>query len=122
MHKLLKADLLLFVLTILGLLYLYYTQKISLSYSLVILSIYLLAKIIGYRILPYQNFEKFLNHLSNNSKLPFLSGFEIFKTTLVALLFFGFIFMDPAIWIIESILVVMMRIWGIAFIKNKYND
>lgn len=118
-HKLFKADLGLVLLTIIGLLYLYYSNNISIGYSLIILSIYILAKIIGYFILPYDLFNKFITHLSENSKNSFLSGFEIFKTTLVVLLYLGFIFIDPSIWIIESILVVMMRVWGVAFIKNQ---
>lgn len=119
MHKLLKADLALITLTILGLFYLYSTQQISFLYTVLILLIYIISKIIGYIILPYKDFDTFLNHLSSNSKLSFLSGFEIFKTALVALLFIGFIFIDPSVWIIESILVVIMRIWGLTFIENK---
>ena len=118
-HKLFKADLSLVLLTIVGLLYLYNSDTISLQYSLLIFSIYITSKIVGYILLPYNLFDEFITHLSKTSKLYFLSGFEIFKTSLVALLFLGFIFIDPAIWIIESILVVMMRVWGIAFIKNK---
>lgn len=119
MHKLLKADLALITLTILGLFYLYITQQILLAYAILILSIYILSKIIGYKILPYKDFDIFLNHLIHNSKLPFLSGFEIFKTALVAFLFIGFIFIDPSIWIIESMLVIMMRIWGFTFIARE---
>ena len=118
-HKLFKADLALVLLTIAGLLYLYSSNTISVQYALLILGIYIASKIIGYTLLPYELFDKFITYLSESSKLSFLSGFEIFKTSLVALLFLGFIFIDPAIWIIESILVVMMRVWGIAFVKNK---
>ena len=117
MHKLFKADLVLIILTILGALFLYFTEKITLNFAIVIFGIYVLAKIIGYIILPYDDFDKFINHLTVNSKLPFLSGFEIFKITLVGLLFIGFIFIDPSIWIIESILVVVMRGWGASFRK-----
>jgi len=118
-HKLFKADLALVLLTIVGLLYLYSSNIISVQYALLILGIYIASKIIGYTLLPYELFDKFITYLSESSKLSFLSGFEIFKTSLVALLFLGFIFIDPAIWIIESILVVIMRVWGIAFVKNK---
>ena len=118
-HKLFKADLALVLLTIVGLLYLYSSNTISVQYALLILGIYIASKVIGYTLLPYELFDKFITHLSESSRLSFLSGFEIFKTSLIALLFLGFIFIDPAIWIIESILVVMMRVWGIAFVKNK---
>jgi len=118
-HKLFKVDLALILLTFLGLLYLYSNQKVSLIYALTILIIYISSKIIGYILLPYNLFDIFINNLTKSSKVSILSGFEVFKTSLVILLFLGFIFIDPAIWIIESILVVMMRIWGIAFIKNN---
>jgi hypothetical protein len=119
MHKLLLTDILLVLLTILGSTYLYINQTVSLTYAIGLVMIYILAKFIGYMLLPYNQFEIFINHLADESKLNFLSGFEIFKTTLVTLLFIGFIFLNPAIWILESILIVMMRVWGIAFIKNK---
>jgi len=118
MHKLFLTDLALTLLTILGSSYLFLNDKISFELALLITGIYIISKIIGYFILPYEPFNKFITHLSNNSKLSILSGFEIFKTTLVALLFIGFVFIDPLIWILESILVVAMRIWGLAFIKN----
>jgi len=118
MHKLLKADIFLIVLTILGILYLYMNAKISIEYAIFILFIYLFSKIIAYLILPYSKFEIFLNYLTETSKLPFLSGFEIFKIVLVVLLFLGFIFINPLIWVIESILVITMRIWGLAYIAN----
>jgi hypothetical protein len=109
----------LILLTLVGITYLYFfAHNISLTYAVFLIGIYLFAKIIGYILLPYSKFKIFLAHLIHHSKLPVLSGFEIFKTTLVALLFFGFVFIDPAIWIIESVLVVAMRIWGIAFIKG----
>jgi len=118
-HKLFKTDLGLILLTIIGLFYLYTNHSISLTYSILILAIYIASKIIGYLLLSYTLFDEFITHLVNSSKLSFLSGFEIFKISLVALLFLGFIFIDPNIWIIESILVIMMRIWGITFIKTK---
>lgn len=119
MHKLFLTDIALTLLTILGSSYLYLNDKVSMLFALIITLIYLSSKIIGYFILPYSSFNTFINHLSNNSKLSMLSGFEIFKTTLVALLFLGFIFIDPLIWVIESVLVVTMRVWGLAFIKNE---
>jgi len=120
MHKLFWMDIALTLLTILGSTYLFLNDKINMNFTILIIGIYLISKIIGYFILPYENFDKFINHLSDNSKLPFLSGFEIFKTTLVTLLFIGFIFIDPSFWILESILVVVMRVWGLAFIKRSY--
>jgi len=121
MHKLFLTDLALTLLTISGSSYLYFNDKISLAWALLITGIYILSKILGYFILPYEPFDKFINHLSDNSELSILSGFEIFKTTLVAILFIGFVFIDPLIWILESILVVMMRVWGLAFTKNHEN-
>ena len=118
-HKLFKADIFLILLTIGGIAYLYTNHRISLSYSLIVLTIYLFSKMFGYIILPYQKFEIFLSHLTQTSKLPILSGFEIFKTALVLLLYIGFIFIHPSFWIVESILVVLMRIWGKAFIENQ---
>ena len=122
MHKLFWTDCVLVFLTLCGVSYLYSAESISFIYASTILGTYLLAKILGYLILPYAKFEIFIQHLINTSKLKNLSGFEIFKTSLVTLLFLGFIFINPAIWIIESILVVVMRIWGIAFIKDITND
>ena len=117
MHKLLWADISLVGLTIGGLFYLYTYGKISLLYAVIILGIYMFSKILGYYILPYEKFETFIQHLIQTSKFKYTSGFEIFKTILVVLLFIGFIFINPAIWIIESILVVVMRVWG-----KLYND
>jgi hypothetical protein len=118
MNKLFLTDVLLVLITILGSLYLYLIDKISITYAIFIIIFYLLSKIIGYIILPYKNFEQFLNFLIDNSKYKYLSGFEIFKSSLILLLFIGFIFFDPSYWIIESILVVLMRIWGIGYLKN----
>jgi len=115
MHRLFWTDLVLTLVTILGSSYLYLNHKISLEFAIVIVLIYITSKIIGYFILPYNSFEKFIDFLTQSSKLNYLSGFEIFKTTLVVLLFIGFIFIDPLIWILESILVVTMRIWGKAY-------
>ena len=117
MHKLLKTDMALIIFTLVGIIYLYFKNNISLKYAIILLLIYILAKIIGYIILQYKNFDIFLTHLIDESKLPILSGFEIFKTLLVILLFLGFIFIDPKIWIIESILVIAMRIWGYCYIS-----
>lgn len=121
MHKLFWTDLALTLLTISGSSYLFLSNKISFELALFITGIYIASKVIGYFILPYEPFNKFINHVSEHSKLSTLSGFEIFKTTLVAILFIGFLFIDPLIWILESILVVAMRIWGLAFIKNVQN-
>ena len=120
-HKLFKADIFLVFITIAGLFYLYYSNKISVYYAIAIFAIYLLSKIIGYLILPYNKFEIFLNFLIDTSKVGKFSGFEIFKTTLVVLLYFGFLFLNPTIWIIESTLVIMMRVWGVYFIKRNSN-
>jgi len=122
MHTLFWTDLMLTLLTFTGSCYLYSSGKITISYALIISVIYISSKIIGYIILPYSKFEIFIEHLSSHSKLSFLSGFEIFKTTLVAILYFGFIFIDPFIWILESVLVVAMRIWGLSFTKAQKND
>jgi len=118
MHKLCKIDIGLVLLTIIGSAYLYYNNQINFYYAMLIVFLYILAKLVGYVLLPYELFDTFINHLTKTSQLSFLSGFEIFKTTLVALLFLGFIFIDPSLWIIESILIVSMRIWGLSFIKN----
>jgi len=118
MHKLFWTDLALTILTISGSSYLFLSNKINFELALLITGIYITSKVIGYFILPYVLFERFINHLSKHSKLSTLSGFEIFKTTLVAILFIGFLFIDPLIWILESILVIAMRVWGLAFIKN----
>jgi len=120
MHKLFKADLALISLTLVGLSYLTFQDRISLGYALTLLLIYLSAKIIGYFILPYTDFDTFITYLTESSRLSGfpLSGFELFKTTLVALLFIGFVLIDPAFWIIESALVVMMRIWGVFYLKE----
>ena len=118
MHKLFWTDITLTLLTILGSTYLLLSNQVTLTYAIIITAIYISSKIIGYFILPYPSFDKFINSLSHNSKLSTLSGFEIFKTTLVTLLFIGFIFVDPFIWILESILVVAMRVWALAFTKN----
>ena len=120
-HKLFWVDIFLVILTGLGLTYLYLTNQISSIYSLIILFIYITSKAIGYAILPYNKFEQFINFLNKTSKISNISGFEIFKTTLVALLYLGFIFINPSIWIIESIVVVMMRIWGVFYIKKNQN-
>ena len=119
MHKLFWVDISLIFLTILGCGYLYNNNYISLSYAIFILFIYICSKIIGYIILPYNKFETFIDFLTDSSKIGKLSGFELFKTTLVSLLYIGFIFINPAIWIIESILVIMMRIWGYFYIKGS---
>jgi len=122
MHTLFWTDLMLTLLTFTGSYYLYSSGKITIAYALIISAIYISSKIIGYIILPYSKFEIFIGHLSSHSKLSFLSGFEIFKTTLVAILYLGFIFIDPFIWILESVLVVVMRIWGLSFTKVQKND
>ena len=121
MHKLFKADLALITLTLVGLSYLTFQDRISLGNALTLLLIYLSAKIIGFSILPYADFDTFITYLSESSRLPGfpLSGFELFKTTLVMLLFIGFVLIDPAFWIVESILVVMMRVWGVFYLKTK---
>lgn len=93
-------------------------EIISFTYGAIIFAIYISSKIIGYIILPYSKFKVFIQALIDNSKVGLISGFEIFKTTLVILLFLGFIFIDPSIWIIESILVIVMRIWGYLFFKS----
>ncbi len=67
MPKLLKIDISLVVLTMLGLIYLYSKNSISLSYALVILFIYVLSKILGYIILPYEKFNIFLQFLTKSS-------------------------------------------------------
>lgn len=118
MHKLFWTDLALTLLTISGSTYLFLNGAITLPFAILITTIYITSKLIGYFILPYKDFDKFINHLTKHSKLSTLSGFEIFKTTLVAILFIGFLFINPLIWILESILVIAMRIWGLAFIKN----
>jgi hypothetical protein len=117
-HKLFKVDITLITATLLGMLYLYYTQQVSIMLGITIVLIYIMAKIVGYMILPYPQFETFLNALSEKSTLTYLSGYEIFKTSLVVLLFIGYIFIDPTIWILESILVVMMRVWGYDYIES----
>jgi hypothetical protein len=120
MSKLLLNDLLLITITFMGIAYLYLTHSIDLNYGILLGVVYLFAKGFGYIILPYRQFEKFLDHLITHSKLPVLSGFEIFKTTLVALLFFGFLFIDPAFWLIESLLLIMIHIWVlITFTRNS---
>jgi len=118
-NKLFKADLILILATVFALIYLYSNHKISFYNATFILLFYICSKIIAYMILPYAKFEIFLNHLVNTSKLSYFSGFEIFKGILIALLYFGFIAIEPSFWIIESILVVSMRIWGKSFIKNQ---
>ncbi len=121
MHKLFKTDLALIVLTLIGLMYLLIDHRISSTYALAIFLIYLSAKIIGYMILPYTDFDTFITHLSESSRKPNfpLSGFELFKVTLVTLLFFGFLLIDPSFWIIESVLVVMMRVWGLFYFGSQ---
>jgi len=121
MHKLFWTDIILILLTILGAYYLYNSEQITLTYALILSGIYITSKLIGYFIQPYSEFETFIEHLSTHSKLRILSGFEIFKTMLVILLFIGFIFLDPAIWIIESILVITMRFWSITFTREEFN-
>ena len=118
MHKLFWTDLALTLLTIAGSTYLFLNNTITLSLAILITTIYIASKFIGYFILSYKDFDKFINHLIEDSKLSILSGFEIFKTILVTILFIGFIFINPLIWILESILVVAMRVWGLSFIKN----
>ena len=119
MNKLLKIDILLVFLTFIGLCYLYYNNKITLVYAFFILLFYIISKVIGYLILPYYNFSIFLNFLTQSSKIGMFSGFEIFKFILVLLLYIGFIFINPFFWIVESMLVISMRIWGYYFIKNR---
>ena len=118
MHKFFKIDFFLILLTMIGLYYLFTIKTIEINFAVLIFVIYVLSKVVGYLILPYEKFDIFINHLSKESKLSFLSGFKIFKTILVILLYLGFIFLNPTIWIIESILVVAMRIWGLTYIKN----
>ena len=117
-RKLFLTDIALTLLTLLGNIYLYTSDTISLPYAAFIAGLYILAKITGYIILPYEKFDIFLTHLITTSSATPLSGFEIFKTTLVALLYLGFLFIDPAFWVLESILVVMMRVWGYFFVRN----
>jgi len=118
LHKLLLTDILLVILTIIGTSYLWLNSTTPKTLLLVILISYIISKIVGYWILPYDKFELFINNLKINSKLKKFSGFELFKTSLVILLFIGFIFFNPIFWFFESILVIMMRIWGFTFIKN----
>lgn len=117
-YKLFKVDIGLVLLTFFGVLYLYINNNISLIFGIIILLLYITAKIIGYFILEYEDFNTFIVHLTKESRFSFISGFEIFKTLLVVLLFLGFIFIDPKIWIIESILVVAMRVWGYGYILS----
>jgi len=119
MHKLFKADIFLVFLTLIGLTYLFYSNLITSSCLLVVFLVYLSSKIIGYIILPYDKFNLFIDHLSTESHYYRFSGFEIFKGILVLLLYLGFVFIDPRIWIIESILVIFMRIWGLHYINNQ---
>ena len=121
MPKLLKIDIVLVTLTTLGLVYLYSKNDITLGYALIVLCVYILSKILGYTILPYDKFDIFLQFLTNSSKVGLFSGFEIFKTTLVILLYLGFLFVSPIFWIVESVLVVIMRVWGSFFMTSKSN-
>lgn len=119
MHKIFYIDLGLVVLTFTGTTYLFFYSSFSALFLMSVFLIYIVSKIVGYLILPYNKFDIFISSLTDESKVGLLSGFELFKTTLVFLLFMGFLFIHPIFWIFESILVVMMRIWGLMFIKNK---
>lgn len=117
-RKLFWTDVALVLLTLVGCAYLYISGTIGLPYASFIAGFYILGKITGYFVLPYEKFDRFLTHLISTSAASPLSGFEIFKTTLVALLYLGFLFINPAFWVLESILVVIMRVWGFFFVKN----
>ena len=121
MHKLFITDILLILASVAGSFYLLLNSSHSSLFLFLILGLYILAKFIGFLILKYDDFDLFINHLIDTSKIDNfkLSGFEIFKTMLVVLLFLGFIFIDPFFWIVEAILVIMMRVWGRFYILNK---
>lgn len=122
MHKLFYIDLLLVMLTILGVAFLYEGNTYPLNLLIMTFASYVFSKIFGYFLLPYRQFEEFINDLTNHSKVYNISGYEIFKSTLVVLLYLGFLFLHPAVWIIESILVIVMRLWGKMYLikKNSY--
>ena len=118
MPKLFIADTLLLALTFIGGLYLQSLAIYSNEFLIFIFGLYLLSKIVGYFILPYADFQIFVDELTNSSKIGKFSGYEIFKSSLVALLFICALLLHPGIWIAESILVVLMRVWGRAYISN----
>ena len=112
MNKLFIIDVVLILLTLFGGLYINTLEQYSSVFLVMVFLIYILSKIIGYFILPYEDFQKFINQLTEFSKVGKISGFEIFKGALVLLLYIGFLTLHPGIWIIESVLVVLMRVWG----------
>ena len=118
MHKLFITDIILVFITFLGGVYLYNTTAYTVNYLNFILVLYVFAKTMGYVILPYPLFQKFIDKLTENSKAGYLSGYEIFKGSLVFLLYVGALFLHPGVWVIESILVVIMRVWGKMYIQN----
>lgn len=106
------TDIALVGLTAVGCLAHYFLWDTPRSILLTVFLIYCASKVIGYLIQDYDGFDAFIAVLKNESKIGLpLSGFEIFKSTLVFVLYLGFLFIDPFVWIIESILVIVMRIW-----------
>ncbi len=118
MHKLFFIDLVLVFFTLCGTFYLYFYSNYSMLFLALIFTSYVISKMIAYKILPYDKFDKFINHLTMESKINSISGFELFKSVLVILLFIGFLFINPMFWFFESILVVIMRIWGYYYTKK----
>jgi hypothetical protein len=118
MTKLFLADILLVALTFVGGLYLHTLELYSDSLLIFIFIFYTLSKVIAYLLVPYSQFQVFITFLTTSSKGSYLSGYEIFKSSLVILLYISSLFLHPAIWIAESILVVLMRVWAKMYIKN----
>ena len=118
MRKLFIADLLLILATFVGGVYLANASQYQNLSLLYIFMFYVLSKIIGYAILPYSQFQKFIHDLTKSSTVNKISGYEIFKSALVFLLFVGSLFIDPKIWIIESVLVILMRVWARMYVRN----
>ncbi len=81
------------------------------STLILVFLVYLGAKVIGYAIADYSTFARFIQDQVRRSRRGAISGFALFKATLVFLLLAGFLFVHPTFWLVESVLVVVMRIW-----------
>lgn len=114
-HPLFIADIVLIVLTIVGAWVAYYYFSANPRLLIATCALYVSSKIIGFIVCPYVKFAKFIEVLTLSSQSASLSGFSLFKSLLIGMLFLGYVFISPVFWIVESVLVVAMRVWARQF-------
>ncbi len=110
-RSLLLTDLGLVALTVVGCAARWWLWDTPVLHLGAVLGIYVASKIAGWLIADYAAFQRFIDAQVTASQHGAISGFAFFKGVLVALLFAGFVLVDPSFWLVESALVVAMRLW-----------